>query len=351
MATMTIASYIGGSQLSQHILLPTLFFIGRNCEKIDAVYNLFQASWTREARTESHSFIWLQKQEEWLMLGDIVSVIATSILVSLHLSGEWILSLPIAFAVAGVAGGSVLIGYDLWNEERTPELEPERFDPMWEQIKFDPPDEEKLKQVLYVARILMNVALVVLSPTNPFFLVSAALEGYSLAQRMHWNWIHYTREIAEDLVIWEDFPNLGIGREKVVADRCRFDYHLLVFPEKKTAEEGEGCTICQEETAAPKYHFCQEADHAFHLKCLAGWVKGRADVVPFNSEDPATLDRPVSISGRRISHSFNRESRVEYDGAVIQDKSVTCPLCRAHGIASTFSVEIDDLTFGWQPIP
>lgn len=205
-------------------------------------------------------------------------------------------------------------------------------------VEFNRPGSEKFKQLLYVCRAMMNVALAILCPLNPFFVASATLEVYSLMKITKRKWIEIKKEVA--CHIFDGYL--------MIADKIRVIYSFLMHKanlSKQTAnlKEKEICSICQDDTSLPDAHFCQ--NHTFHPKCLISMLESHA----------RNFGSGFKFKRRKI-HETRHYSNGVYTGSSFSasysiDASrrnlPSCPNCREQANSQGFKVQIHDLRYGW----
>jgi hypothetical protein len=162
-------------------------YTAKNFEVVDFVYNSLQGWCTRKANDSPRFFSWFESAQKVFFYGDIVSLLWTGgaalwsvgiLIKPLIVSKEAALiaaggCLASGLGFLGIAYGTVWIANKIFKSNDQNE------------ISFG---QGSGKQLFYIMRIIINIALTYLSP-NPLFILSATIEAYTFLELAKRKWV------------------------------------------------------------------------------------------------------------------------------------------------------------------
>jgi hypothetical protein len=329
--------------------------VAQNYDKIDLAYNTIQAGCIRKGSESPHFFSKLDNHQHLFYIADIISLIATSILALLNLERKYNISLLDSVDIISFSGWltfSSILGLGLGSVALLNKFY-KPTDLKLKEMTFERPIKEKTKQLLNACRIIINIALVFFCPTNPFFILSAALEVYSLIKISQRVWCKFTKRVDRELAFTylENFGRHFWSRNlqpltKVFAHSMSVTYLFLMQPfvHSKTDPENTMCTICRENDPSPDVYFCK--NHTFHLSCVAEMLNTKLQ----------DFGRFLRVKDRIVTetihyHPFSKETSYSamYHIDMPRNALPSCPNCRNSPNQNDLIVEIQDEEYGNSP--
>jgi hypothetical protein len=317
-----------------------LNFVAQNYEKVDFSYNTLQAWCTQKADENPKFNASVFRYYALTIIADVGSLIATSCMLMGNLENKvkWIRNYKHSFFIHAGLGAVIvstaILGVYLINRYYKPAI------PLGQDIQnfsINRPYYEKARQVILVIRIISNIALAVLNPYNPFFVLNAALEIFTLAKITQRKWVEFKKEF--DLIIQGNFQQL-------LTNKMRVTYHFLIQDVKVKGlakNEEDSCSVCldspEEEELLKDVYSCPE--HTTHAKCLL-------DTLGSKSKD---FHQGMHLKGRRetetrhyTNHCYTHSTYdVKYDLDVPKTNLPSCPSCRDISDHNSFAVEFYDV--------
>lgn len=296
-------------------------------EKFDCIYNIVQA-WQTKKASESHATLTkTYEQKRWTRL-DIVSLFATGAMflaslergrsfISRRVYGEYGFIETAFFCYILVQGG-VLLGafvmgsllFHLYKPTLTNQLENVAV------------SAEVGKITCYVARIIMNVALISFSVSGVFFALSATAQIYSLALVLKRKWV----EIKYALPL---HPH---------NDTATASFEFILNSSKAAAVSQ--CILCQDNHTPATVPYCDQ--HTFHESCLLTHMHQKMQNIGngMNIQHAwGTHTTHVRIGNSMTTITSNR---AEYTLLVPMANRPDCPACHAYPTHNEFRVSVND---------
>ncbi len=305
-------------------MISALQYAVHHIELIDAAYNGVQAGCIRRANSSPRFFSFLNGWKRAFLLADLSSLAWTGCH-ALRLTVEKIGLLKNigylgtgAFVVLSAAWVSGMVS-KLSRKEVHQALNLPHNVP---NISIINSGHESLKRLLLATRAVTNLALAVLFPYNPLYLLSAGLELYTLILLVQRTWVRFSRE--------EPFISDDRDVDQV---QLRYDFLIRKGP-GPIPDDQKCCAICWEDMQpAEATHFCE--DHFFHISCLVGAIQKKMDLVT----------SMLHITNRRPLLSIPVYSATLDEGA-----EPNCPACRKPAPGHEFRISVyDHPSQRWRP--
>jgi hypothetical protein len=277
--------------------------------------------------TDLASLIWTGSCAAW-RIGIKIQPLLSQAQKQISPSTLRIYGLGTAILLAGIAYGTMLILNKIYQKRAYKSLidltEEEK-----KQLSLDRPHGEKFKQFLYITRIIVNIALACVFP-NPFTILSAVIEGYSLIKLAQRKWINFTKLVPIH------FLN---GVDRLLADQIKISY-LFPLRSGDLSSDNKQCTICLQDTSSSTAKwFCN--NHFFHTKCLINLI----------SEKISSLGRTTHVDDRtlKLFDHYDRDGFIryttysaQYQLTAQQQHIPSCPTCRSIPGFNTLSFKVHD---------
>lgn len=346
----------------------------QNLEKIDLTYNGIQGICTKKAFETPKSFSRYNRQNLFFAL-DAISLTATASLAAKTISKHKIITqilsnTPLATTCSLLALGTIFLTVYTLNRFYQPRIPIEI-----ENITFASPLSQKIKQALYVTRIILNIALAILFPANPLFIISALIEIYSLVCISQRTWLKFFKETEYQpdvhLIETKKIKRLiQQGRYQIsseddtffnctykVSDKIRITHFFLLHKvpqpsiQKKSSEsensetsnqdDSEKCIICME--TSPTYYFCQN-NHKLHLPCIGSLINSQLSEL----QEKITY---ICHEIRETQHHYKgvpigKTYRAVYYPVLSETARPRCPLCRSLP-NEEIAIKFHDLVYKW----
>lgn len=166
-----------------------------------------------------------------------------------------------------------------------------------------------LSGALQLTDLVQSLALAVLTKNKISFLISAAMNAYSLYKNNQLNWITYR----------QSRPSNASFIQKI-----DLSYHALLFSKSPSDDK---CSICLDQEGVDQA-FCSNG-HLFHLECLKQLVASNKESF---SEAEATIRIRLSHKTRKHSYSFQMDEK----------DLPACPVCRERPMHNQLEVTVHD---------
>jgi hypothetical protein len=198
-------------------------------------------------------------------------------------------------------------------------------------VKFKKPQKEKNKQMIYLSRIIINIALIFFSPTNPFFLLSASLEIYSLIKIAQRKWCKFSKKIY--------------SFSSPYCSSIKINYFFLIQEDyNRSLQEPSSdsrCTICQENDPKPNVYFCN--NHKFHQKCLLEMLEHKSHEFDKNLYriSRQSLKTKTYLNSVYTGSVFS----IKYTAVISKSSVPACPNCKKSPEFNIFFIKVKDRVF------
>jgi len=314
----------------------------QHLDKIDFAYNLAQTATIWKSNRDGTFFERFDKYRTIFDRVDVLSLLCTGASLAVEIEKKYhifqaisAVKEPITFkdlallftplGACGVLLGSSYLAVHLINKCSQPKLTPRQEISTKTKVVSDvemrwkrPPKEEN-KQFLLVTRGIVNIALFCFTQ-NPFFLLSALAEAYSLIKLCERKWVEMKKRAPFRVL---DYFGLN------TADNISLTSFSLLLSAEKTEEE---CSICFEPNTDTI--FCSQ--HAFCSACILSYMENNAQ----------KLEQGVTASRRTLVRK-GANTYAQYEVNIPKDNICRCPVCQQQPKYNELAVRVRDVWYGW----
>lgn len=347
---MTISAAIKMIPLHFDPLLKVLKMVPPHLHKIDAAFNFGKALALKKTQEDYRFFRKFSDARHLLYKLDFISLIGNAIFVGMKAQENWavvsiIRPFPhiIALTAVGIPLGLTYLSLKLINLINKIALKEIRIgEKKYPCIR---PKREAYGQLLYAARIIVQLATLYFAPTNPFFILSAACEVYSLLKLTQRKWVEFRHQGKMQLEKNLELKNNDTIPNIPLSSTISTLYKFRILGQETASGE---CLECEGDN--PSLSFCGK--HFFHMACafqaIDEKVKDFANQVSLHQEK---IKRELTSSYvEKNKQLVEAEFEAFYEITLPRTSLPSCPTCQVQPEWNEFSATISDPLFGTMPL-